>query len=209
MELTEKDEPAAGLEAPVDNFIFNIGLADVIRLSMFGTLISVSRFLLMLPIGIPGHTSIYWMGLLVLGKGLIPKFGSGTIMGIVSGLLAIVFGLGKEGPLLAFKCIVPGMLLDVLAIFFLYKLGSIWVGAIIGALISFSKLLASMALGVILQMPMVFLAMGFGNPIACHFWGCWWCHRRCADQTLEAASGLILVDLHRLSTVMRLSKGLS
>ncbi|SPF45600.1 conserved membrane hypothetical protein [Candidatus Desulfosporosinus infrequens] len=168
MESTEKDELAAVLEAPVDNFIFNIGLADVLRLSMFGTLISVSRFFLMLPMGIPGWTSVFWMGLLVLGKGLIPKFGSGTIMGIVSGLLAIVFGLGKEGPLLALKCIVPGMLLDVLAIFFLYKLGSLWVGAIIGALISFSKLLASMALGVMLNTPMVFLAMGFGYATLLH-----------------------------------------
>ncbi len=168
MEQMIKEETNADIKNPVDNFIFNIGLADVIRLTMFGTLISVSRFVFQLPIGIPGHTSVYWMGLLILGKGLIPKFGSGTIMGIVSGILAIIFGLGKEGPLLAFKCIVPGMLLDILAILFLQKLESIWVGIIIGALISWSKLLTSIALGVILDIPMVFLAIGFGYATLLH-----------------------------------------
>lgn len=164
----KNQEVSAGLKNSVDNFIFNIGLADVIRLTMFGTLISVSRFVFQLPIGVPGHTSVYWMGLLMLGKGLIPKFGAGTIMGIVSGVLAIVFGLGKEGPLLAFKCIVPGVLLDILAILFFNKLESIWVGVVIGALISWSKLLASIALGIILDIPMVFLAMGFGYATLMH-----------------------------------------
>jgi len=153
---------------PVDSFIFNLGMADVIRLTMFGTLISVSRFVFHFPIGLPGHTSVYWMGLLILGKGLIPKFGAGTIMGIVSGLLAVVFGLGKEGPLLAFKCIVPGALLDILAILFFKKLESIWVGVIIGALISWSKLLTSIVLGVILDIPMVFLVMGFAYATLLH-----------------------------------------
>lgn len=149
-------------------FMMRMSLADVLRLTMFGTLIGVSNFLLHIPIGIPGHTSVYWMGLLVLGKGLLPKFGSGTIMGIVSGILGVLFGLGKEGPLLAFKFIVPGMLLDVLAIMFLYQLGSVWVGGICGALISLSKLLASIALGIILQIPMVFLTMGFGVTSLLH-----------------------------------------
>lgn len=168
MKNTGKENPAADLNTPADSFIFNIGLADVIRLTMFGTLISVSRFVSQMPIGIPGHTSVYWMGLLILGKGLIPKFGAGTIMGIVSGILAVVFGLGKEGPLLAFKCIVPGVLLDILAVLFLHRLESIWVAAIIGALISWSKLLASIVLGIILDIPMVFLALGFGYATLLH-----------------------------------------
>lgn len=170
MKEAQNEELILGSEGDheTQKFLFGMSLADVIRLTMFGTLISVSRFLLQLPIGVPGHSSIYWMGLLILGKGLIPKFGSGTIMGIVSGILAIIFGLGKEGPLLAFKCIAPGMLLDVLAILFLHKLSSVWVGAICGALISFSKLLASIALGLILDIPMVFLAMGFGYATVLH-----------------------------------------
>jgi hypothetical protein len=168
MRQTTKRDLAAETTEPKENFMMHMSLADVLRLTMFGTLIGVSNFLLILPIGIPGHTSIYWMGLLVLGKGLLPKPGSGTIMGIVSGILAIVFGLGKEGPLLAFKYIIPGILLDVLAIMFLYQLESVWVGGITGALISLSKLLVNIALGVILQIPMVFLTMGFGYASLLH-----------------------------------------
>ena len=145
-----------------------MNLTDVLRLSMFGTLTSVARFLLQFPIGIPGHTSVFWMAILIVGKGLIPKAGAGTIMGIVSGILAVAFGLGKEGPLLALKCIVPGVFLDILAVMFFNKLESMWVSGIIGALISFSKLLASVVLGIILEIPMVFLAVGFGYASLLH-----------------------------------------
>lgn len=69
---------------------------------------------------------------------------------------------------MAFKCLIPGMLLDILALIFFNKLESIWVGIIIGALISWSKLLTSIALGIILDIPMVFLAMGFGYATLLH-----------------------------------------
>jgi hypothetical protein len=71
MEKLKNREKSSGPENPADSFIFKIGLADVIRLTMFGTLISVSRFVFQMPIGVPGHTSVYWMGLLMLGAGAI------------------------------------------------------------------------------------------------------------------------------------------
>lgn len=135
---------------------------------MFGTLISVCNLVVRLPIRVPGHSSIYWMAILIVGKGLVPEFGSGLIMGVVSGFLGVIFGLGHEGPLLALKFIVPGVFLDLLSIIFFNQLESIPVAAIIGALISISKLMANMLLGMILNIPMVFLYMGFGVAMALH-----------------------------------------
>ncbi len=116
-------------EAPVrDKFIFNLGLADVLRLTMFGTLISLARDITRLPLHLPGHTSIYWMGIMVLGKGLIPRFGAGIVMGLVSGILAMLLGEGKEGVFVFFRYFAPGILLDLLAPLFSYKLENPFVG---------------------------------------------------------------------------------
>lgn len=151
-----------------EHFIFQFNLVDVMRLTMFGTIIAILKNILRTPMHLPGHTSIYWMGILVLGKGLIPKFGAGSIMGIVSGILAVILGSGKEGVFVFFKYFVPGLLLDFLAILFLNKLESPWVGAICGALISLSKLAVSLILGIALDLPMVFLTIGLGFSSISH-----------------------------------------
>jgi ABC-type thiamin/hydroxymethylpyrimidine transport system permease subunit len=151
-----------------ENFIFQFDLVDVMRLTMFGTIIAILKNVLRTPMHLPGHTSIYWMGILVLGKGLIPKFGSGALMGLVSGIVAVILGSGKEGVFVFFKYFVPGLLLDFLAIMFFYKLESPWVGAICGALISLSKMVVNLILGLALDLPMVFLTIGLGFSSVSH-----------------------------------------
>lgn len=159
----------ADKKVPVENkFMFRLGLADVLRLTMFGTLVSITLDITNLPLQLPGHTSIWWMGILVLGMGLIPKFGAGVIMGIVSGVLGVLLGEGKEGIFIFFKFFAPGLLLDILAPMFLYKLEHPVVGAICGALISSAKLAASLAVGLLLKYPLVFLTIGLGLTMVLH-----------------------------------------
>lgn len=149
-------------------FIFNLGLADVLRLTMFGTLVSITKDITRLPLHLPGHSSIYWMGILVLGKGLIPGFGAGIIMGAVSGVLAVLLGLGKEGVFVFFKYFVPGLLIDILAPLFSGRLENPFVGAICGTLTSLSKLAVNLFLGILLKMPMGFIALGLGFASVSH-----------------------------------------
>lgn len=149
-------------------FLFRLGLADVIRFTMFGAMVAVSNDVTRLPMQLPGHTSIWWMGILVLGKGLIPKFGGGIIMGAVSGVLAVLLGLGKEGIFIFFKYFIPGFLLDLIAPLFFNRLNNGFVGIICGALASLSKLGISLVLGVLLDLPMGFMAVGLGYSSVTH-----------------------------------------
>lgn len=165
-----------------EKFIFNLNLADVFRLSMFGTLIAITKDIARVPLHLPGHTSIYWMGILVLGKGLIRKFGAGIIMGLVSGILAVQLGLGKEGVFVFFKYFIPGLLIDFLAPFFNHKLDSPIIGVICGVLTSLSKMLVNLVLGVLLKLPLVFLTLGLGLTSISHI-------------IFGAAGGLIAVFL--------------
>lgn len=148
--------------------IFSLGLTDILRLTMFGTLVSVVNDITRMPLHMPGHTSLWWMGLLVLGKGLIPKAGAGLIMGIVSGVLAVFFGLGKEGVFVFFKYLMPGLMLDIIAPLFYNKLESPIIGGICGAIASVTKLFTSLVLGLALKLPMVFLTLGLGFASISH-----------------------------------------
>jgi len=159
---------AAGQPESSRPFLFRMGLADVLRFTMFGAMVAISNDVLRLPLQLPGHTSLYWMGILILGKGLIPRFGGGLIMGAVSGVLAVLLGLGKEGIFIFFKYFVPGLLLDFLSPLFLNRMGNPFVGGICGALISLSKLAISLALGILLQLPMGFMALGLGYSSTAH-----------------------------------------
>lgn len=151
-----------------EKFIFQLGLADVLRSSMFGTTIAVTNDITRLPLQLPGHTSIWWMGVLVLGKGLVRKFGSGIIIGIVSGILAVLLGLGKEGIFVFFKYFVPGLLIDFLALIFYNKLESPAIGVICGILTSLSKMVVNVVLGLVLKLPLVFLTLGMGFTAVSH-----------------------------------------
>lgn len=151
-----------------DKFLLGLNLADTLRLTMFGTIIAVTNDVLRVPLHAPGHTSIWWMGILIIGKGLIRKFGSGTVMGIVSGILAVILGLGSEGVLVFFKYFVPGLLLDFLAIIFADKFENPIVGGICGAFTSLSKMFVNIILGVLLKVPMIFLTLGIGVTAVSH-----------------------------------------
>ena len=162
-------EPTQGKEPQAaEKFIFKLGLADVLRSSMFGTTIAVTNDLTRMPLQLPGHTSIWWMGVLVLGKGLVGKFGSGIVMGVISGILAVLLGLSKEGIFVFFKYFVPGLLIDFLALIFYNKLESPVIGIICGILTSLSKMVVNLALGLILKLPMVFLTLGLGFTAVSH-----------------------------------------
>ena len=146
----------------------SLSFPDVMRSTMLGTLVAICNDIFRLPLRIPGHTSLYWMGILVLGKGLIPRFGSGILMGIISGVLAVLLGLGKEGVFVFFKYFTPGLMLDVLAFLFMNRFDKVSVCVVTGTLISLAKLLANIALGVVLKMPLVFLTLGIGYSAVTH-----------------------------------------
>ncbi|CQR70332.1 hypothetical protein SOV_38670 [Sporomusa ovata DSM 2662] len=152
----------------IDQYIFKLSLADILRSTMFGTIIVLIKDITRLPLSLPGHSSIFWMGVLVLGKGLLPKFGSGIIMGIVSGILAVFLGLGKEGFFVFFKYFMPGLLIDFLAPMFYNKLDRPIVGIICGILTSLSKMAVNVALGIFLKLPLVFLTIGLGFTSVSH-----------------------------------------
>lgn len=145
-----------------------MGLGDLLRATMFGTLDAVANDVIRTPLQLPGHSSIWWMGILLVGKGTVKKFGSGILMGTIAGILAVALGMGKEGIFVFLKYFLPGLAVDLLAPLYRYKLESVIVGGLLGAMLSVTKLAANLAIGVLTNVSMLFLSIGLGYATLCH-----------------------------------------
>ena len=77
-------------------------------------LIIASRALLRLPLHVPGHSGVLWMAFLIVGRGLVRRPTAGTMIGLVTGIVAVALVPGKEGVLTAVKYLVPGITVDLM-----------------------------------------------------------------------------------------------
>jgi hypothetical protein len=94
-------------------YIWGLSLRDAVILAIIAAATAAAKLALRIPLGIPGHFSIIWMFFLVFGCALVPKRGAGTILGILTGLLAMVMGFGHEGFIVFFKWLIVGLSLEI------------------------------------------------------------------------------------------------
>jgi hypothetical protein len=97
-----------------ETFLWNkFTLREAIYLGFCAAFIVITRVMLMLHLKIPGHAMFFTMFFLLLGRGSVPKTGAATLVGLLAGLLSALLGLGKEGPLVALKFLLPGVIVDL------------------------------------------------------------------------------------------------
>lgn len=72
---------------------------ELLLLGMFAALIVVGNVTLRFPIKMPGHSGIVWMALLVTVRAVVPKAGTASTVGLLSGLIAALVGVGDKGAL--------------------------------------------------------------------------------------------------------------
>jgi uncharacterized membrane protein len=68
-------------------------LNEIALMSLMGGLVFVMKTAFRMPLGIPGHTGIFLVIPVIIGVAIIRKPGSGTYIGLVSGVLLSFFGL--------------------------------------------------------------------------------------------------------------------
>ncbi len=119
--------------------------------------IVAAKLALRMPIRVPGHTGIWWMAALVLGRGAIRKQGAGTLIGVATGILATMLIPGSEGLLQGVKYAAAGAAVDLGAFVTGERLDNPIAGALTGALANLAKLgagtLIAYALGLPAELP--------------------------------------------------------
>ncbi len=143
-------------------------LRDRLTIALISTLIIVAKFYLRLPLHTPGHTGFFWMALLVVGVGVIGRPGAGTMIGLLTAILATVFLPSQQGVLVGVKYFVPGLVVDLLWFVFRGGFDRYAIAVVVGATANAAKLTASYLLGLLLGIPAGYLALGVGLAATTH-----------------------------------------
>ena len=137
-------------------------------LALIAALLVGTKIVLNLPLRLPGHSGIFWMAYLVVGRGLVRRRGAGTMLGLVSGLLAVLIVGGREGLLVWVKYFAPGVVMDLGAAISRERLDSAVLATLVGAVANAAKLTASLVVSLILGIPAGYLAVGLGLAAVSH-----------------------------------------
>ncbi|MGD8794658.1 MAG: cobalt ABC transporter permease, partial [Anaerolineae bacterium] len=75
---------------------------QLILLALFAALIVVAKIALRLPLQLSGHSGVFWMAIMIVAAGVVPKRGAASLVGLTSGIMAGFLGLGDFGALNTF-----------------------------------------------------------------------------------------------------------
>ncbi|MCA9978888.1 MAG: ECF transporter S component, partial [Anaerolineales bacterium] len=114
---------------------------QLILLALFAALVVVAKIALRLPLQLSGHSGIFWMAIIVVAAGIVPKSGAATLVGLTSGILATFLGMGDFGGLNTFLSYTMIGVGTDLALLLLRDLENLTMAALVGALGHFGKFL--------------------------------------------------------------------
>ena len=133
---------------------------ELILLALFSALVVVAKISLRMPLQMPGHTGLFWMAIVIVAAGVVPKRGAVSLVGLTSGILAAFLGMGDQGALdtlLSYTAIGVGV---DLALWLLRNPESIPMAMLAGALGHLAKLGVKWALSALTGAPVGFVALG-------------------------------------------------
>jgi ABC-type thiamin/hydroxymethylpyrimidine transport system permease subunit len=138
---------------------------QLVLLALFAALIVAAKIALKTPLQMPGHTGLFWMAIVVVAAGVVPKPGAASLVGLTSGILASFLGLGDFG---ALETLLSYAMVGVgadLALLLLQNLDNLVVCALVGTLGHLGKFLVKWALGVVTGAPLGFIALGLARSL--------------------------------------------
>ncbi|MGD8243633.1 MAG: ECF transporter S component [Anaerolineae bacterium] len=138
---------------------------QLILLALFAALVVVAKIALRTPIQMPGHSGIFWMAIVIVAAGVVPKPGAASIVGLTSGILAGFLGMGDFGALNTFlSYTVVGVGTD-LALLLLQYPESLVSAPLAASLGHTGKLVVKWALSAIMGAPAGFVALGLARAL--------------------------------------------
>lgn len=142
--------------------------AQILFLVFMGGLIAATRKYLDLSLGIPGHTGLLWMFLMVIGCGTVRRSGSGLAMGASTALWVQAFGTHDS---LAYSLLLysgVGLSMDVVIKAFHMDLAYPLAGLVAGAVGHGAKYLFIVAYATTYALPKHFLVVGIMTSLGYH-----------------------------------------
>jgi hypothetical protein len=138
---------------------------QLILLALFAALVVVAKIALRLPLQMSGHSGVFWMMIVIVSAGVVPKFGATSLVGITSGLIAAMLGMGDLGALNTFlSYAILGIGTD-LALLLLGNPENYMTAALAAMIGHLAKLFVKWSLGTLTGTPIGFVALGLAKAI--------------------------------------------
>jgi len=137
-----------------------------ILLALFAGLIVAAKIALKTPIRLPGHSGLFWMALVIVAVGLVPRAGAGSLVGLTSGILAGFLGMGDFGALDTFLSYTAVGVAADLAFMLLRNLDNLVICALVGIIGHLGKFAVKWALGAATGAPLGFISLGLAGSFA-------------------------------------------
>jgi hypothetical protein len=138
---------------------------QLILLALFAALIVVAKIALRLPLQLSGHSGIFWMAIVIVAAGVVPRRGAASLVGLTSGFIAAFLGMGDLGALNTFLSYTMVGVGTDLVLWLLRDPENLVVAALAGALGHLAKFLVKWALGSLAGAPVGFVALGLARAI--------------------------------------------
>lgn len=87
-------------------------LREAILLGFCATFVILTRAGLRLHLQLPGHVMFFTMFFFLLARGCVPKIGSATLVGLITSLASVLLGMGKGGPVVLVKFLLPALVVE-------------------------------------------------------------------------------------------------
>lgn len=137
---------------------------QLILLALCAALIVVAKIALRLPLQLPGHSGIFWMAIMIVAAGIVPKPGAASLVGLTSGIIAAFLGLGDFGALdtlVSYAAV--GIGTDLALLFLGGNPENLVVATLVGTFGHMGKFLVKWAFGAISGAPIGFVALGLAR----------------------------------------------
>lgn len=138
---------------------------QMILLGLFAALVVVAKIALRMPVQMSGHSGIFWMAIVIVAAGVVPKPGAASVVGLTSGIIAAFLGMGDFGALNTFLSYTMVGVGTDLSLLLLRDPENLVTGALAGTLGHFCKFLVKWALGTLTGAPVGFVVLGLAKAI--------------------------------------------
>lgn len=91
-------------------------LRDSLFLGFCAVLILVTKAALRLHLKVPGHSVFFLVFFLFLARACVPRRLSASSTALLAGLMSMALGMGKGGPVMLIKFVLPGLAVDLTAL---------------------------------------------------------------------------------------------
>jgi hypothetical protein len=118
-------------------------LREALLLGFCATFIILTRAGLRLHLHMPGHVMFFTMFFFLLSRGCVPKVGSVTLVGLITCLASVLLGMGKAGPMVLLKYLLPALVVEFAGFISPAFVTSMLACATVGIIASFVRVVAS------------------------------------------------------------------